>query len=188
MKRALFLDRDGVINELVYYPSHQEWESPRSIDALKLFPAIHEPLLAAQEAGWLLFLITNQPSFAKGKCSLEALEEIQASVMSQLRERGVRFQDAFVCYHHPTSKLPGYGACRCRKPSPFFLREAASLHGLDLAQSWMVGDQDRDVETGRNAGVKTAVLTYDPSGSKRGEVKADLVCADLADFVKKVVR
>jgi len=186
MNRALFLDRDGVINELVYYPSHKEWESPRAIEDLRLHPGIHEPLIKAQRAGWLLFLITNQPSYAKGKCSLESLEKIQDSVMQQLSAKGVTITGAYVCYHHPTSKIPGFGACECRKPSPFFIHEAARDHDIDLAKSWMVGDQDTDVETGRRAGVRTAVLTYERSGPKRGTVKADLVCSDLADFVRKV--
>lgn len=187
MNRALFIDRDGVINELVYYPSHGEWESPRVIDDLKLHPNINEPLLAAQRAGWLLFLVTNQPSYAKGKCSLESLQEIQASVMRQLSENGVRIAEAYVCFHHPTSKLPGYGPCECRKPSPFFIRQAAVTHNIDLARSWVVGDQDTDMETGKNAGVRTALLSYDPSAPKRGKVEADLNCADLADFVRRVI-
>ena len=186
MNRALFLDRDGVINELVYYPSHREWESPRAIDDLRLHPDIHKPLLEAQRAGWLLFLITNQPSYAKGKCSLESLQEVQDSVVRQLKAKGVEITRSYVCFHHPTSTLAGYGACQCRKPSPFFLLEAAREFDVDLAQSWMVGDQDTDVETGRRAGVQTAVLSYEQSAPKRGSVKPDLLCADLADFVRKV--
>ena len=92
----------------------------------------------------------------------------------------------YICYHHPESKLDGFGPCQCRKPSPFFIREAAKRYDVDLGQSWMVGDQDTDVVTGINAGLRTALLNYDRSANKRGKTKPDLICADLADFVRKL--
>ena len=67
MKRALFLDRDGVVNDLVFYPSHGEWESPRNVRDLRMRDGAADALKDASRAGWLLFLITNQPSYAKGK-------------------------------------------------------------------------------------------------------------------------
>ncbi len=188
MSGALFLDRDGIINELVYYPSHGEWESPRKIGDLKVHEDIYQPLIEAQRAGWLLFVITNQPSYAKGKTSLESLQEVQSSVMRQLSDKDVMITEAFVCYHHPTSTVPGYGVCDCRKPSPFFLREAARKYDLDLGNAWMVGDQDTDIETGHRAGTLTAVIPCERSASKRGKLEADLVCGDLAEFVAHINR
>ena len=188
MNRALFLDRDGILNELVFYPSHGEWESPRSVRDLKMRTGFGEPLKQAIRAGWLLFVITNQPSYAKGKCALEELEDVHARVMGELERSGVRITEDFVCYHHPESKLDGFGACDCRKPSPFFIREAAKIHDLDLSRSWMVGDQDTDVVTGINAGCRTALLNYEHSADKRGKTKPDLVCNDLAELLRKLDR
>ena len=186
MNRALFLDRDGVVDDLVFYPSHGEWESPRHVRDLRMREEAFDALRTANRNGWLLFLITNQPSFAKGKCPLEDLTAVHARVLEELERAGVRITDSFVCFHHPTSALAGYGACECRKPSPFFIVEAARKHDVDLASSWMVGDQDTDVVTGRNAGCRTALLKYEHSREKRGGTQPDLICEDLADFVRKV--
>lgn len=186
MNRALFLDRDGVVDELVFYPSHNEWESPRRLADLRMIPGAADALKQANRAGWMLFLITNQPSYAKGKCRLEELQQVHARVLDDLTRSGVEITDAFVCYHHPQSKVEGFGACQCRKPSPYFIREAARKYELDLKRSWMVGDQDADVVTGINAGVGTALLRYAHSSAKRGATKPDLVCDDLAELVRKL--
>ena len=185
-RHALFCDRDGVINELVYYSSHGEWESPRTPADLRLREGAVDALREANRRGWLVFLITNQPSFAKGKCPIEGLQDGQRQVLEILERGNVTITDSFICYHHPTSAIPGFGACECRKPSPWFIREAAAKHDLDLASSWMAGDQDTDIETGRRAGCRTALVEYEHSASKRGSLEADIVCADLAEVVQTI--
>ncbi len=187
MKHALFLDRDGVVTDLVYYPSHDEWEAPRNVRDLHIRNGVVEPLREASRAGWLIFLITNQPSYAKEKCPLEDLQEVHLRVLEELGKAGVAITESYVCYHHPESKIPGFGPCDCRKPSPHFLKEAALRYDVDLGSSWMVGDQDTDVVTGINAGCRTALLKYEHSSGKRGSAKPDVVCADLAELVRYVV-
>ena len=140
MNRALFLDRDGVVDELVFYPSCNEWESPRTVADLRMIPSAVDALRNSNRAGWLLFLITNQPSYAKGKCRLEDLHHVHAHVLEDLKRAGVVITDSYVCYHHPESKIEALRKCECRKPSPFFIREAAKKYDIDLARSWMVGD------------------------------------------------
>jgi D-glycero-D-manno-heptose 1,7-bisphosphate phosphatase len=186
MNRALFLDRDGVLDELVFYPSPGEWESPRHVRDLKMRDGVEDALKEASRAGWLLFIITNQPSYAKGKCPLEDLQEVHRRVLDELKSAGVIITADYICYHHPESKIEGFRTCQCRKPSPFFIREAAKTYDVDLRRSWMVGDQDSDVVTGVNAGCRTALLNYGRSADKRGKTKPDLFCADLADFVHKL--
>jgi len=185
--KALFLDRDGVIDDLVFYADTGEWESPRSVRDLRIRDGVIEPLREATRAGWLLFLITNQPSFAKGKCTLDDLEQVQARVLENLQKAGVAITASYVCYHHPASKIEGYGRCECRKPSPFFIWEAAKLYGIELRESWMAGDQDTDVVTGINAGCRTALLKYEHSSGKRGAAQPDVVCSDLAELVHYVI-
>jgi D-glycero-D-manno-heptose 1,7-bisphosphate phosphatase len=182
--RALFLDRDGVVNHLVYYDSHREWESPRSVADLRLIEGAVEALREVNARHWLLFLITNQPSYAKGKCSLEELERVHREVLQRLERAAVTISDSFVCYHHPDSKLPGYGPCECRKPSPHFILDAAKRYDVDLSRSWMAGDSDTDVEAGKRAGCRTALLNYEHSAVKRGGAEPDLICADLAELVR----
>lgn len=186
MNRGLFLDRDGVVSELVYYPSHGEWESPRDVADLRMRPGASHALKEAVAKGWLVFLVTNQPSYAKGKCSLESLQRVHEQILDTLRGEGVVVTDAFVCYHHPQSVIADFGACQCRKPSPRFILEAARRYGIDLKRSWMAGDQATDIETGRRAGCRTALIKYVHSENKRGEVEADLVCADLSELVRKI--
>ena len=186
MNRGLFLDRDGVVAELVYYPSHDEWESARHLHDLRMLSGATEALKEANRSGWLVFLITNQPSYAKGKCPLEDLQRVHQQILDNLRGDGVVITDSFVCYHHPQSKIEGFGPCECRKPRPFFLREAARKHDIDLARSWMAGDQATDIEAGRAAGCRTALIKYEHSGNKRGTIEPDLVCADLGELVRRI--
>lgn len=186
MKRALFLDRDGVVNDLVFYPSPGQWESPRNVRDLRMREGVADALKDASRAGWLLFLITNQPSYAKGKCPIEDLQQVHDRILEELKTAGVRIAGSYVCYHHPESKVAGFGTCQCRKPSPYFIREAAKRYDIDLARSWMAGDQETDIQAGRNAGCRTALVKYEHSVEKRGSLKPDLVCADLAEFVRKI--
>lgn len=180
---ALFFDRDGTLNELVHYPDSGEWESPRSPGDLRILPGAGAALRALQEGGWPLFLVSNQPSFAKGKTTLEQLEAVHAALAEHFRQAGVAFTEAYYCFHHPDSQVPGYGGtCRCRKPSPFFLEEAARRHQVALGGSWLIGDQDMDVLCARNAGCRSLLIPCSASASKRGEVEPDATAGALADL------
>ena len=181
---ALFLDRDGILNELVFYTSSNEWESPRIRADFRLRPGVLEALTDFTKAGWPLFLVSNQPSFAKGKTSMADLRDVHAALLEALAPHGVAFREAYYCYHHPDAVVPALkGPCVCRKPSPHFLQEAARVHGVDLAASWMVGDQDMDLLCGRNAGCRTILIPNPHSASKRGGVVPDRICDDLAQVL-----
>lgn len=177
MRRALFLDRDGVVDELVYYESHGEWESPRTVRDLRMIEGVREPLQRFADAGWLLFVITNQPSAAKGKATRDGLQEVQDEVLRRLPAvtRG------YVCFHRSEDR------CECRKPKPYFLHQAAREFDVDLAQSWMVGDQDSDLLCGRNAGCKVALIEHHGSAHKRGEVEPDLRVNDLSELANALI-
>jgi len=178
---ALFLDRDGVLNELVFYADSNEWESPRTLADLRIRPQVAPALRTLAAAGWPLFLVSNQPSFAKGKTSLEALRAVHDALQQQLLRDGVTLAGVYYCYHHPQGRVPGYsGPCACRKPSPFFLNQAASSFGLDLKASWMVGDQDLDLICARNAGCRSLLIPCEASAGKRGTVEPDACITDLS--------
>jgi histidinol-phosphate phosphatase family protein len=177
MKRALFLDRDGVLDELVFYESTAEWESPRTLADLVMLDGITAPLQRFVDAGWLLFIVTNQPSHAKGKTSMAELHAVHDAVVAQL---GVAITRSYVCFHHPHSIVPDLRvACDCRKPGAQSLREAARDFDVDLGASWMIGDQDSDLLCGRAAGCKVALLENHRSANKRGNVEPDLRVRDL---------
>ena len=180
MKRALFLDRDGILDELVYYPSHDEWESPRTLADLKMIDGVTAPLQRFIDAGWLLFIITNQPSYAKGKTSLEELRAVHDAVVAQL---GVPITRSYLCFHHPQASVAELRvACECRKPGTQSLRDAARDFDVDLGASWMIGDQDSDLLCGRAAGCKVALLESAGSANKRGKVEPDLRVRDLTEL------
>ena len=184
MTRALFLDRDGVLDELVYYESSGEWESPRRVEDIRMIDGIAEPLQRFADAGWLLFVITNQPSYAKGKVSLESLQQVQETIVGALP-----VTRAYVCFHHPEATVDAMRvACDCRKPGTKFLRDAAAEFALDLSQSWMVGDQDSDLACGRAAGCHVALIEHPGSQHKRGKIEPDLRVRDLGELADAVLR
>lgn len=184
-EKAIFLDRDGVINSLVWYESSGEWESPRCVADLKMVPGVAAALREAMQFEWKLFLVTNQPSAAKGKVSVGELAEVHETVMSRLRVDGVLITASYICFHHPNGVVPGLTRpCNCRKPNPSRLFEAAREFQLDLGASWMVGDQDSDLQCGRAAGCHVAMIEIPESASKRSDVSADLHTATLVDFIE----
>lgn len=177
--RAVFLDRDGVINRNVYYEASAEWESPRIAGDLELLPGVVGAMGRLQAAGFELFVVSNQPSYAKGKTSLEDLEAVHQTVVRALDAAAVTVRHYYYCWHHPQGIVAGYSRpCDCRKPSPYFLRDAGAVFGIDLARSWMIGDRDTDVECGRRAGTRTVRILPDPADA--AAVRADFVATDLA--------
>lgn len=185
MNRALFLDRDGILNDLVFYESSNEWESPRRLADLKMVDGVTEPLQRFVDAGWLLFIVTNQPSFAKGKTSMQELEEVQDAVVHHL---GIPIARSYVCFHHPDAIVPSLRtACDCRKPGTQSLRAAARAFDVDLAASWMVGDQDSDLACGRNAGTRVALIPNPHSAHKRGAIEPDLRVGGLGELAEVVL-
>ena len=146
-QRAVFLDRDGVINRAMVregkpYP-------PANSSELELLPGTAEALWALRNAGFLLIVVTNQPDVARGITSRETVETIHARLLEQLPLDAIR-----TCYHDN-----GDG-CDCRKPRPGALLSVADEYSIDLSRSYMVGDRWRDMEAGQRAGCKTIFLDY----------------------------
>ena len=176
---AVFLDRDGVLNPLVLNPATGRMESPLTPEQFELLPAVIPALQSLRDVGYFLFLVSNQPNYALGKCSFSSLTEIHGKLTGELTAAGVTFARFCYCLHHPRGVVPGYsGTCACRKPSPWFLLRASKELGLAMADSWMVGDQPSDVQCGRAAGVRTIRIAATLSGALLG-CSGDL-CADYS--------
>ena len=171
MRRAVFLDRDGVINRATVrdgkpYP-------PTSLTTLEILPGVHEALEKLHAAEYLLVVITNQPDVARGTAKREDVEEINAFLKSQLPI------DQFkTCYHDSEDK------CNCRKPLPGALLEAAQEFNIDLSKSFMVGDRWRDIESGASAGCKTFFINY--SYDEQRPDSPDFIVASLSE-VEKII-
>ncbi len=188
MSRAVFLDRDGVLNELVYYPDFGEDESPRTPGDLRLLPGVTDALGTLAAAGWLLVLVSNQPSHAKGKTTLKNLKAVHKALVQQLQADGVTLTAAHYSYTHPRGVVPEYTTeSMYRKPNPGLVYEAARDHALDLRASWFVGDRDTDIQCGQAAGTHTAQVRYPLSVNKQGMSTPDIIVPDLLAFVHHIL-
>lgn len=180
-RRAAFIDRDGVVNELVSDPHTGRPESPLRPKDVTLVAGASSALRELARAGWLLVGVSNQPAAAKGIVSRQQLCAVHARVLELLAGEGVRFDDFRVCLHHPEGLVPELTlACACRKPAPGMLLDAARERGIDLGGSWMIGDTDGDVCAGRAAGCRTVLIEHEPSSHKRvGGATADAIAPNL---------
>ena len=147
MNKAIFLDRDGVINQvnLVNGKPHP----PKDLSELIVLPKVSEALQLLKDAGYLLIVITNQPDVVRGKTKIEAVEAI-----NQFLKDSLPIDDIFTCYHDDIED------CNCRKPKPGNILQAAEQYNINIPASFMVGDRWRDVEAGESAGCKTFFIDY----------------------------
>jgi len=188
MKSAVFLDRDGVINELVLNLDTGEFEPPRSPRDLVIAPYVIDSLCTLQDARFDLILVSNQPDYAKGKMTLEEIWAVHAKLDSILKGEGIRFRNYYYCYHHPDGIVSEYSfICECRKPRPYFLIKASYDYGIDLASSWMIGDRDSDIECGKAAGTRTILIKNSWSTRYRGHSFPDFVSTNLKEAVRFIL-
>jgi len=145
MNRAVFLDRDGVLN-LALVRDGKPY-SPANLSELQLAPGAGEALRELKALGFKLLVVTNQPEVARGNITRAAVEEIHRKMAAELP-----LDDIFVCYHKD-----GDG-CECRKPKPGMLLEGAQKFGVNPKESFMVGDRWRDIEAGQNSGCRTIFI------------------------------
>ena len=188
MKAAVFLDRDGVLNELVADPISGVAESPLEVEQVRLIAGAATAAGHLARAGYLLVCVTNQPAAAKGRVSVTQLLAVHERLTEMLAQEGVILTASRLCLHHERGVVPGLsGPCRCRKPAPGMLLDAAGALGLDLASSWMVGDTDADIDAGRAAGCRTMLIRNPASVHKRLRgVSSDLVANSLADGAREL--
>jgi D-glycero-D-manno-heptose 1,7-bisphosphate phosphatase len=178
---AVFLDRDGVINRNWYNPATGEWESPLRPEDFELFDGVIASLTRLAGAGFRLFLVSNQPSAAKGKCTLDDLHRVQGRLAELLDSAGVSFDGFYYSYTHPQGVVPGLtGHFPGRKPSPYFLEQAIARFELVPRRCWMVGDRHTDIECGRRAGVRTIKVRSTEGKSEISSEKPDFYAEDLA--------
>ncbi|MFZ2051361.1 MAG: HAD-IIIA family hydrolase [Solirubrobacteraceae bacterium] len=184
-RAAVFLDRDGVLNELVLDPVSGVPEAPLQVQDVRLVPGAAAAAVGLQRLGFLLVCVTNQPAAAKGRISTAELLAVHDRVLRLLRAGGVELAASRICLHHERGVVPGLaGPCECRKPAPGMLLDVAGELEIDLARSWMVGDTDVDMAAGRAAGCSTVLIEHPGSVHKRFHaVSADLVAGSLAEAV-----
>ena len=166
MKRAVFLDRDGVINQGIS-GSDQPF-APRSVGEFQIFPGVPEALSRLRAAGFLLIVCTNQPDVRRGLIARGDVDAIHTYLREQLPIDDVR-----VCFHDDSDK------CACRKPKPGLLISAAVDWEIQLERSFMVGDRWRDVGAGKSAGCSTLLVNRFPESFPAASTEPDIEFPDL---------
>jgi D-glycero-D-manno-heptose 1,7-bisphosphate phosphatase len=158
-RRAVFLDRDGTITELVYYSEHGLVDSPCAPSQMALVEGAGEVLRSFKRMGYKLILVSNQPGIAKHHFTMETHRRMSAKMSRLLSVEGVELDGEYYCFHHPQAKLSGYRVtCDCRKPNPGMLVKAAREQGISLCDSVMIGDGLTDVMAGKSAGTTTILI------------------------------
>ena len=178
-QRAVFLDRDGTINRYVGFLKH--------IDEFELLPGVAEAIRKINAEGYLAVVVSNQPVIARGEVTCAELREIHNKMETLLGAEGAYLDAIYYCPHHPHSGYEGEVAqlkidCSCRKPKPGMLLNAAQAFHIDLANSWMVGDSERDVKAGKAAGCHTALLRK--TGADFGQ---EATARSLGEFVSEIL-
>jgi len=153
-QKAIFLDRDGTINRHVGFITHP--------DELELIPGAAEAISLINQSGYMAIVVSNQPIIARGECTFQGLKLIHDKMETELGRQGAFLDAIYYCPHHTDKgyegELPDYKInCNCRKPQPGLLLQAAQEWNIDLAQSYMIGDSEKDVEAGKNAGLKKSM-------------------------------
>ena len=174
MRPAVFLDRDGVLNR-VYLHRDGKTHPPASPDELEILPGVSKACGALRRAGFLLIVVTNQPDVARGTQSRVVVDAINHQLCRQLPLDDVR-----VCFHDNPD------GCACRKPKPGLLLSAAEVWGINLTQSYMVGDRLTDIDAGQAAGCKTVLISA--SASVTGKSRPDFKAASLAEATGLILR
>ncbi len=191
MSKAIFLDRDGVVNELVYHQDIGIIDSPFTVDQFKLCAGASGGIRQFREMGYKVVLISNQPGIAKGHMSAETFEKIRFRMKQALSRGGVSLDADYYCFHHPEAKLESYRAtCECRKPEPGLLLRAAREMGLDLSRSWMIGDGITDIRAGKLAGARTMMIGKVKCELCRlmaeADARPDAVCSGLVEAARVI--
>ena len=168
LNRAVFLDRDGVINQAPVRNGHPF--SPADMTEFFWVDPIKEVTLELKSLGYLLFCVTNQPDVGRGLQSREVVESFHTAILTELP-----IDKIFACYHDDSDQ------CNCRKPRPGLIVEAQKEYDLNLAASWLIGDRWKDIDAGAAAGCNTVFLEYEYDEKLR--TKPDHTISQLAQLV-----
>lgn len=184
-QKAIFLDRDGTINEYVGFLRKEE--------DFKLIPGVSEAIKKINNSGYLAIVVTNQPVIARGEVTEEELEEIHKKMETLLGLDGAYIDDIYYCPHHPDKGFEGEIPelkieCDCRKPKTGMLEKAAREHNIDLSSSIMIGDSTLDIKMAENAGMQSILLKTGQKGEDgKYDVSPTLIAEDLNDAINKII-
>lgn len=166
MSRAVFLDRDGVVNEIVHFPELGLLDCPLNPDQFRLLPNVSEAIKTLHRLSFKVIVVSNQPAIAKGKMTMKLFERIRAKMRRELLKGGAYIDGEYYCFHHPRAKRVEFRVnCDCRKPKPGLILRAAKDFELELSKCYTIGDSLTDVKAGKWVGCRSFLI---------GSLKCDL--------------
>lgn len=181
-RHVVFLDRDGVINK--------DTSFIKTVDELNLYSFSATAIKHLNRAGFLVLVITNQSVIARGLCTEETLEKIHNKMETLLGESGAFVDKIYYCPHHPDKGFPEENTrfkinCECRKPKIGMIKRACEEFNIDLSNSFLIGDSERDIQCGKTAGVTT--IGVKTGNAVKGSIKPDIMCDNLSDAVATIL-
>ena len=181
---AVFLDRDGTINE--------ERGHIQSPEDLVLLSGATAAIRSLNRSIYLTVVVTNQSVIARGKCTETGMKVIHNRLKSLMKADGAFVDGIYYCPHHPDKGILGGRqdlkiVCDCRKPEPGLIMRATTEMNIDLNLSWMVGDMTSDIETAKRAGIRSVLLAKQGSNDNQVSVHPDAECLDLSEAVKFIL-
>lgn len=193
--RAVFFDRDGVINELSYNDDIEQLDSPFKLEDFVYRPGVVEELLSIQKKGYYIFIVTNQPAAAKGKTSLVGLYDLNTWMVQDLQTKDIFIEFVNMCPHYPTGgkqlKYPFLiRKCGCRKPEAGLITDLMQVYNIDQDNSYMVGDSHTDIIAGARAGLKTVLvgsLKCDACQRLQGS-HPDFIIEDITELERIIIK
>ena len=176
LRPAVFLDRDGTINEDVGYLT--------DLSRLRIYPFAPDAIRLLKRAGYAIVVVTNQGGVGRGLMTTDFVEETHRQMAARLEAAGAGVDGWYYCPHHPEAVVPSLGEpCECRKPGIRMPSCAAADHGLDLSQSWVVGDHWRDVQMGHACGARSVLLRtghgLDQERARPAGQRVEAICDNL---------
>ncbi|HTA27742.1 MAG TPA: HAD family hydrolase [Bacteroidia bacterium] len=151
MNKAVLLDRDGVINR-------ERGDYTFRMEDFEILPDVFEALKMLQKAGYLLIIISNQSGIGRGLFKIEDTEKMHGYLLDELKKEGIHIEEIYYCVHHPET-----GSCICRKPDSLNVEKALARFNIDPAQSYFIGDKERDTIAGEKVGVKGILIASNAS-------------------------
>ena len=185
-QKAVFIDRDGVINK--------EVDNLVDMNDFELLSGVKEAIKSLNNSSYLAIVITNQPAVAKGFCSIETIRSINMKLETILGNEGLKLEAIYFCPHHPEKGFKGENKkykieCDCRKPKIGLFERARKSFNIDYTKSYMIGDSTRDILAGKNAGIKTILVKTGYGGKdKTFDIEPDYILEDLRDAVKSIIK
>lgn len=191
--KAVFLDRDGVINELIYYRETGMIDSPFTPKQIKLIPKVEKAIKRLKNAGFKILVVSNQPGIAKGHFTKADLDKMTYRLNTLLTRKGAYLDQIYYCLHHPKAKVKSFRKnCFCRKPKPGLLKRAAHDFNINLKNSCLIGDDLSDIKAGKEVGCKTFLIGSTRCGHCRvrqeKKIEPDFIVSDLYEAAEAIIK